>query len=77
MQIPLKTDWEARIPGKAKVYPLGGKVRALVDETFDDLHETGNLSAHTVQPRSAILSSVFGRMSTESAKYAESCIYEG
>ncbi len=25
MPIPPKTDWEARIPGKAKVYPLGGK----------------------------------------------------
>lgn len=44
MQIPLKADWEARIPGKARVYPLGGKDRALVDETFDALHESGKLS---------------------------------
>ncbi len=44
MRIPLKTDWESRIPGKAKIYPLGTKDRALVDETFDKLHEAGKLS---------------------------------
>ena len=44
MRIPLKTDWEDRVTGKAKVYPLGVKDRQLVDETFDELHRTGKLS---------------------------------
>ena len=44
MRIPLKSDWEDKIPGKAKVYPLGAKDRALVDQTFDELHDLGRLS---------------------------------
>ena len=44
MRIPLKSDWETRVSGKAKVYPLGAKDRELVDKTFDELHRTGKLS---------------------------------
>ena len=44
MKIPLKSDWEERVSGKAKVYPLGAKDRELVDKTFDDLHRTGRMS---------------------------------
>ncbi len=44
MRIPLRSDWESRISGKAKVYPLGTKDKALIDATFDELHEQGRLS---------------------------------
>ncbi len=44
MRIPLKSDWEARVSGKAKVYPLGNKDKELVDKTFDELHASGRMS---------------------------------
>lgn len=44
MRIPLKSDWEDRVTGKAKVYPLGARDRELVDQTFDELHEQGRMS---------------------------------
>ena len=44
MRIPLKSDWESKVTGKAKVYPLGAKDRALVDKTFDELHAAGKMS---------------------------------
>ena len=37
MRIPLRSDWESRISGKAKVYPLGIRDREVVDKTFDEL----------------------------------------
>lgn len=44
MQIPLQSDWEKRVDGKAKVYPLGIKDREFVDTTFDELHSLGRMS---------------------------------
>ena len=44
MRIPLRSDWESRISGKAKVYPLGTRDKKLVDQTFDELHAQGRLS---------------------------------
>jgi hypothetical protein len=43
MRIPLRSDWESRVSGKAKIYPLGIKDRALVDKTFDELQQQGRL----------------------------------
>ncbi len=47
MHIPLRSDWETRISGKAKVYPLGTEDKKLVDQTFDDLHAKGRLKYTT------------------------------
>ena len=44
MKIPLKSDWESKISGKAKVYPLSNRDRELVDETFDKLHQLDRMS---------------------------------
>lgn len=44
MRIPLRTDWQSKITGKAKIYPLGTKAKQVVDETFDKLHEQGRLN---------------------------------
>ena len=38
MRISLKFDWESRISDKAKIYFLDAKDKALIDETFDNLH---------------------------------------
>ena len=43
MRIPLKSDWEEKIPGKIRVYPLGSRDKDLVDKTFDDLHRLGRM----------------------------------
>ena len=42
MRIPLKPNWEEKVSGKAKVYPLGSKDRQVVDDTFDKLHHQGH-----------------------------------
>lgn len=47
MNILLKSDWESRISGKAKVYPLSNKDKELVDKTSDELHELGRMSWST------------------------------
>jgi transposase InsO family protein len=45
MKIPLRTDWESRLPAKgARVYPLGLEARKVVDDTFDELHQLGRMS---------------------------------
>ncbi len=44
MKILLKSDWESKVSGKAKVYPLSNRDRELVDETFDKLHQLGWMS---------------------------------
>ena len=49
MRIPLRTDWESKITGKPKVYPLGIKDRVIVDEVFDKLQSQGRLE-FTKQP---------------------------
>ena len=49
MRIPLHADWESKITGKPKVYPLGIKDRAIVDEVFDKLQTQGRLE-FTKQP---------------------------
>lgn len=44
MEIPLLPNWrELYKGGQAKVYPLGAKDRAVVDETFDKLHDQGRM----------------------------------
>lgn len=47
MKIPLRSDWEDKISGKAKIYPLGAKDREVVDQTFDELQALGRLSYTT------------------------------
>ena len=49
MRIPLRADWESKITGKPKVYPLGIKDRMIVDEVFDKLQRQGRLE-YTKQP---------------------------
>ena len=45
MKIPLRSDWESRIPTRlARVYPLGIDNREVVDKTFDKLHEQDRMS---------------------------------
>ena len=44
MRIPLKSDWESRVPKTARVYPLSNESKAVVDQTFDKLHKQGRLS---------------------------------
>lgn len=40
MRIPLRSDWESRLPARgARVFPQGIKQRELIDTTFDKLHE--------------------------------------
>ncbi len=43
MKIPLQENWQSKISGKAKVYPLGIKDKEVVDKTFDELHRQGRL----------------------------------
>ena len=43
MRLSLKSDWESRVKGQAKVYPLGLKDREVIDRTFDELHRQGRL----------------------------------
>lgn len=43
LRIPLREDWQSRVTGKARVYPLGVRDRELVDTTFNELHEQGRL----------------------------------
>lgn len=45
MTVPLKSDWEDRLPAKGgRAYPQGKKSEKLIDETFDKLHEQGRMS---------------------------------
>ena len=39
MRIQLKSDWESKVTSKAKVNPLNTKDRAVVDTTFNELHD--------------------------------------
>ena len=43
MKIPLKSDWEEKIPKTARIYPMGAQSRRVIDETFDKLHDQGRL----------------------------------
>jgi len=44
MKIQLIDDWTTKYkPGQAKVYPVGAKDRAVIDETFDKLHAQNRL----------------------------------
>lgn len=43
MRIPLKSDWQSKLNGKSKIYPLGTKDREVLDRTFDELHQKGRL----------------------------------
>ena len=49
MRIPLRADWESKITGRPKVYPLGIKDRLIMDEVFDKLQAQGRLE-FTKQP---------------------------
>ena len=43
MKHRLRDDWQTRISGKAKVYPLGIRDREVIDKVFNELHEQGRL----------------------------------
>ena len=43
MRISLRDDWQTRVTGKAKVYPLGIKDQEVVNKTFDELQQQGRL----------------------------------
>ena len=51
MKLSLRDDWQSRLPSskRAKVYPLGLADKAVVDKTFDALHDQGRLE-YTKQP---------------------------
>ncbi len=44
MKIPVKSDWESKVSRKAKVYLLSNRDKEFVDETFDELHQLGQMS---------------------------------
>ena len=37
MNIPLHNNWQSKITGKAKIYPLGVRDREVVDKMLDKL----------------------------------------
>ena len=44
MDIPLVDNWKDLYkPGQARVYPLGEKDKAVIDKTFDELHEQNRM----------------------------------
>ena len=43
MKLPLRHDWQDKVSGKAKIYPLGIRDREVIDKVFDELHEQGRL----------------------------------
>jgi hypothetical protein len=43
MTIPLRPGWEERLAGKAKIYLVGPKNRAVIDIAFDALHATDEM----------------------------------
>ena len=43
MRISLRQDWQAKVSGKAKIYPLGMQDREVVNATFDEMHRQGRL----------------------------------
>lgn len=61
MKIPLKSDWESKISGKARIYPLSIKNKEFVNQTFDKLYE---------------LSQMLCNRSTTSLSYLVFCIWK-
>ena len=43
IKLELRQDWQSRVSGRAKIYPLGIKDRDIIDRTFDELHRQGRL----------------------------------
>ena len=43
MRIPLRSDWETKTPKTARIYPLSNESKAVVDKTFDKLHDQGRM----------------------------------
>ena len=43
MRISLRQDWQTKVLGKAKIYPLGTQDRNIIDKTFDEMHVQGRL----------------------------------
>ena len=43
MRIPLRSDWESKVPKTARIYPLSNESKAIVDKTFDKLHDQGRM----------------------------------
>ena len=43
MKIPLQENWQSKITGKAKIYPLGIRDKEVVNNTFNKLHRQGRL----------------------------------
>ncbi|MGI4816790.1 MAG: reverse transcriptase domain-containing protein, partial [Janthinobacterium lividum] len=45
MKIPLRHDWQNKLPAKgARVYPVGNEGRKVIDDTFDKLQREGRMS---------------------------------
>ena len=69
MRIPLKADWEERVPRTARIYPLSTDARKVVDKTFDKLHDQGRLSwTNEATPFSFPVSVVYRTMPDGSRK---------
>jgi len=39
MRIPLRSDWEDKVPKTARIYPVGNKGRKVINDTFNKLHD--------------------------------------
>jgi len=44
MRIPLKPNWNDKVSGKARIYPLGLRDREVVDKTFDELQKQDRIA---------------------------------
>ena len=43
MKITLRNNWQSRVSGKTKIYPLGLRNKEVVNKTFNKLYEQGRL----------------------------------
>ena len=43
IKIILRNNWQLRVSGKAKIYPLGLRDKEVIDKTFDKFYEQGRL----------------------------------
>ena len=43
IRISLRHDWQTKVSGKAKIYPLGIQDQEVVDKTFNKMHQQGRL----------------------------------
>lgn len=49
MKVELRNDWQDKLSGKAKIYPLGVQEKQVLEETFGKLIDQGRLerTSHT------------------------------